>query len=218
MGSWRRRLRLPALLAWMLIVVLWCWAPHAPASASAPATAGSQVALNGHPILTLHSAAGAQSPQRLANHLSHELTQLADQPSFNPADLGTQKEAPYVMVGIREAKGEFRSLFAVDSRAATLAGISQQQLAETYATSIRAGIERYRIQRSPVAWLRGTALALVVLVVYGLVMRLVLKLNRRLAQWLQRHGRARLPDLCLGSNRLVSSAWLLSSVQFCRAV
>jgi small-conductance mechanosensitive channel len=218
MGSWRRRLRLPALLAWMLIVVLWCWAPHAPASASAPATAGSQVALNGHPILTLHSAAGAQSPQRLANHLSHELTQLADQPSFNPADLGTQKEAPYVMVGIREAKGEFRSLFAVDSRAATIAGISQQQLAETYATSIRAGIERYRIQRSPVAWLRGTALALVVLVVYGLVMRLVLKLNRRLAQWLQRHGRARLPDLCLGSNRLVSSAWLLSSVQFCRAV
>ena len=206
MESWRRRLSQPALLAAALIVLLSCVTPEALASA------GAQVALNGHPVLTLRSAAGAQSPQRLAGHLSRELTQLADQPSFNPADLGTQNDPPYVMVGIREANGEFRSLFAVDSRAATLAGVSQQHLAETYATSIRAGIERYRIQRSPVAWLRGTALALAVLVIYGLLMRLVLKLNRRLAQWLQRHGRARLPDLRLGSNRLVSSSWILSSV------
>jgi len=212
MGSWRRWLSLPALLAATLLVLLSCVTPDALASA------GAQVALNGHPVLTLRSAAGAQSPQRLASHLSRELTQLADQPSFNPADLGTQNEPPYVMVGIREANGDFRSLFAVDSRAATLAGVSQQQLAETYATGIRAGIERYRIQRSPVAWLRGTALALAVLVVYGLLMRLVLKLNRRLAQWLQRHGRARLPELRLGSNRLVSSSWILSSVQLCRAI
>jgi small-conductance mechanosensitive channel len=176
-----------------------------------------QVALNGHPILTLRSAAGAQSPQRLASHLSRELTQLADQPSFNPDDLGTQSDPPYVMVGIREGKGSFRALFAVDARAAELAGISQQQLADDYATSIRDGIERYRIHRSPIAWLRGTALALLVLLVYGLLVRLVLRLNHRLAQWLQRHGRARLPELRLGSNRLVSRAWMLSTVQLCRA-
>ncbi|MFM1813038.1 MAG: hypothetical protein RLZZ336_1976 [Cyanobacteriota bacterium] len=209
---------MPVVLAWALIVLLGWWTPHATASAAATASAEAQVALNGHPILTLRSAAGAQSPQRLAGHLSRELTQLADQPSFNPADLSTQNEPPYVMVGIREADGDFKSLFAVDSRAATLAGVSQQQLADAYATSIKAGIAHYRIQRSPVAWLRGTALALVVLFVYGLLMRLVLKLNRRLSQWLQRHGRARLPELRLGSNRLVSRAWLLSSVQACRVI
>jgi hypothetical protein len=56
-----------------------------------------------------------------------------------------------------------------------------------------------------------------VLLVYGLLVRLVLRLNHRLAQWLQRHGRARLPELRLGSNRLVSRAWMLSTVQLCRA-
>jgi small-conductance mechanosensitive channel len=214
--------RWPRLSAWfgfLLAAVLTCSGVQAGWTASkAAADPAAQVTLNGHPILTLHSAAGAQSPQRLAARLSDELTQLADQPSFDPASLGTSSEPPYVMVGIREANGNFRPLMAIDGRAAKLAGLSQQQLADRYANTIKASIGRYRTQRSPTAWLRGTALALVVLILYGLLLRLVLRLNRRAAQWLQRHGQDRLPELRLGSNRLVSRAWVLSSVQLARAV
>jgi len=66
------------------------------------------------------------------------------------------------MVGIRESNGAFTPLMAVDERAAALAKTSQSELAKRDARAIQAGIKRYRVQRTPGAWLRGTAIALLV--------------------------------------------------------
>ena len=54
------------------------------------------VQLGGEAILTVQSAAGAQSPERLASHLSNEITSLAEDFSFDPARISTKADPPYV--------------------------------------------------------------------------------------------------------------------------
>jgi hypothetical protein len=87
---------------------------------------------------------------------------LAEDYSFDPAKITTKADPPYVMVGIQESATAFRPLFAVDERAANLAKTSQRELAKRDVLAIQAGLKRYRIERSPAAWLRGTAIAAVV--------------------------------------------------------
>jgi hypothetical protein len=84
----------------------------------------------------VQSAAGAQSPERLAKHLSNEITSLAEDYSFDPTRINTKADPPYVMVGIREEDGGFEPLLAIDERAASLAKTSQSALAKRDAQAI----------------------------------------------------------------------------------
>jgi len=170
--------------------------------------ADGTVKLGGEAILVIHSAAGAQSPKRLAQRLSTSITNLADDYSFDPSRITTQAQPPYVMVGIADANGAFNPLMAVDERAATLANTSQSDLAKRDADAIQAGIKRYRVQRTPGAWLRGSAVALLLLLVYVLLIGLIRRLNRRSRHWLG--------TLNLAGNRLIGKGSIQRSLQLLR--
>ena len=181
-----------------------------------PSSSGT-VQLDGQPVLVLQSAAGAQRPEGLARHLSNELLLLAQDYSFDPATITTKAEPPYVMVGIRDSNASFRPLFAVDARAASLAKTSQQELADRDARAIQAGLKRYRIERSPAAWLRGTAIAALVLLGYVVLLVAERRLNRRTRRWLNDQANRTLPEIKLGNNRLVSRETIHSALQISRA-
>jgi hypothetical protein len=181
-----------------------------------PSSSGT-VQLDGQPVLVLQSAAGAQRPEGLARHLSNELLLLAQDYSFDPATITTKAEPPYVMVGIHDSKAGFRPLFAVDARAASLAKTSQQQLADRDVRAIQAGLKRYRVERSPAAWLRGTAIAALVLLGYVLLLVAERRLNRRTRRWLNDQANRALPEIKLGNNRLLSRETIHSGLQISRA-
>ncbi|WP_254896091.1 mechanosensitive ion channel family protein [Synechococcus sp. HK05] len=184
--------------------------------AAAEQPQGAIVQLGGETILVVQSAAGAQSPERLARHLSNEITSLAEDYSFDPTRISTKADPPYVMVGIREEDGGFKPLLAIDERAASLAKTSQSALAKRDAQAIQTGIKRYRIQRTPGAWLRGTAIALLVLLGYVLLIQLERRLNQRATTWLGGRASRRFPDISLAGNRLISRGHIQRSLQLGR--
>jgi small-conductance mechanosensitive channel len=186
--------------------------------ASTPPGLSGWVELDGQKVLELRSAAGAQNPERLARHLSTELTTLAKDYAFNPDQLITESDPPYVMVGIRESNGRIRPLLAVDDRAADLAKVSKEALATRYRDQLSAGIKRFRLQHSPGAWLRGTAVALLVLLGYVLLLRATSRLNRQLRAWLHQNGLELLPELQISGNQLVPRESLRNTLQLARVV
>jgi len=202
-------------LCGIVMVVQMLLAPRLEAAVAQPQ--GSVVQLGGETVLVVQSAAGAQSPERLASHLSREITGLAEDYSFDPARLSTKADPPYVMVGIREEDGGFKPLMAVDARAAALAKTSQSELAKRDAQAIQTAIKRYRIQRTPGAWLRGTAIALLVLLGYVLLIQLERRLNQRAKRWLGGRANLRLPDISLAGNRLITRRQIQRSLQLGRA-
>lgn len=204
MGRW--------LVGITLVLLLSAQAP----AAQQPPRSGT-VQLDGQPVLVLHSAAGAQQPEGLAQRLSSKLLVLAEDYSFDPAKITTKADPPYVMVGIQESATAFRPLFAVDERAANLAKTSQRELAKRDVLAIQAGLKRYRIERSPAAWLRGTAIAALVLLGYVLVLVGERRLNRRTRTWLNDRATRALPDLKLAGNRLVSRETIHTALQLSRA-
>ena len=81
-------------LTGIIVVLQLLWAPPLQAADEQPQ--GGVVRLGGEAILVVQSAAGAQSPERLAGHLSNEITSLAEDYSFDPARITTKADPPYV--------------------------------------------------------------------------------------------------------------------------
>ncbi|MFM7311668.1 MAG: mechanosensitive ion channel family protein [Cyanobium sp.] len=155
-------------------------------------------------MIEIRVAAGAQTPADLAVRISRELRLLSADSSFRPEALVVEEHPPYWMVTQRLADGTSRPRLAVDARAAGSFGVSQQVLAERYRDRIRAAIRTYRSNHSLEVWLRGTALALALLVVYLLGLRW----QRHLHRSLRRQLLERCPGLRLGSSQLLEPGQL----------
>lgn len=189
------------------------YAQAAPAPAAAPSTSrkpvatppnSSWVTLDGGRVIEIRVAAGAQTPAELARRVSRELLRLARDPSVSLAQLQVEEHPPYWMVTQQLADGSSVPRLAVDERAARSFDLSQRALAERYRDQLRAAIRRYRSSHSLESWLRGTALALLLLAVY-----LVWVLwQRRLHRRLQRSLQASCPALRFGSSQLLEPTQL----------
>lgn len=190
----RRLVLLAGLLLQMLLAAGPAWADAQPA----------WVSLDGQRVMEIRVATGAQSPADLAGRISAELKRLAQDPTMAPEQLVVEPNPPYWMVAQRQADGRTVPRLAVDERAASSFGLSQQLLAEQYRDQLQAAIRQYRSRYSLQAWLRGTALALLVLLVYLVWLRYQQRLHRRLRQRLIR----RPPGLRMGSYDLVDRTQL----------
>jgi small-conductance mechanosensitive channel len=197
-------------------------APSAASSSSAPghkapaATPPAWVRLEGRPVLELRRVAGAQRPQEVAARASALLLNLAQDQRVDPDRLVVREEPPYSMVSLAGPDGSDRSLLAVDDRAAAAFGIPRAALAERYRDQLREAIRAYRSSHSLSAWLRGSALALLVLAIYMGWLRGQAALNARLAAWLARPEPSRLPAICLGSVRVLDERQLRELLQLLR--
>ncbi len=185
-------------------------------SAPSPEAPGAWVRLEGRPVIELRRVAGAQRPEEVATRASAILLGLAKNPSIDPAWLGVREDNPYSMLGLERPGGRFQPLFAVDDRAAAAFGLDRPQLAERYRDQLRGAIRQYRSSHSLTAWLRGTALAVAVLLLYLLWLRVQMAVNSRLALWLARPAHSHLPPVRIGGIQLLDERQLRQLLQWLR--
>ena len=220
-GGWGRAV----VGALLLAVLLGLWAAPAMALAAAPppspnlapqvaapgASPGSSssspqwVTLDGRRILELRSVAGAQSLESVANRGSALLQELARKGTVAPEQLVVQEDPPYSMIGVIDAKGQFKPYLAVDDRAGRAFEISRQELAELYRDQMRGAIRQYRSTHSLTSWLRGTALALLVLGAYLLWLRLQGEFNQHLREGILRGTTPWLRGVRLAGSQVLDS-------------
>ncbi len=138
------------------------------------------ISLDGRQYLEIRRTPAAQRLEDYVRRGNARLQQLAEDRSVAPAQLVVQEEPPFSLVGILEKDGRFKPELAVGDRAAACFGLTRQQLALRYRDGMRRAITNYRGSHTLASWLRGTALAALVLGVYILWLRLQGGLNRRL--------------------------------------
>jgi len=188
--------------------------PTAPGSAPTPAPAW--VILDGRRVLEIRSAAGAQSPEGLAQRAAAELRALADNTAISPEQLEVREDPPYSMVGVVAADGRFTPKLAVDDRAARAFGIPRADLAQRYRDQLRGALRQYRSGHSLVSWLKGTALALLVLGIYVLWVRGQSALNTHLAQRIERQRTPGAAGLRIGGSQVLDALQVRQSLQLVR--
>jgi small-conductance mechanosensitive channel len=157
---------------------------HPPRKPAEGLPAPAWITLDGRKVLEVRVAAGAQTPQMVAERGSRILEGLAKNQTIDPDQIVVKEDPPYVMVGVQGADGRFQPQLAVDERAARAFGLSRQELAELYRDQFRGALRQYRTTHSLEAWLTGLAMASAVLLLYVLWWRLQADLNRRLQRWL----------------------------------
>jgi small-conductance mechanosensitive channel len=223
--TWAKRLFwrgvLAAGLALILTLALASSSPGSAATASPPRpTARAElrppawITLDGRKVLEVRVAAGAQTPQMVAERGSRTLAEMASNPSVDPDQLVVRDDPPYAMVGLMSMDGRFRPLLAVDERSARAFDLPQRELAETYRDQLRGAIKQYRAIHSVDAWVRGVGLALGVLALSLLWWKAQATLNHRLERWLnQRFG---FIGLSLGGNQVLDPEQLRGSLQMLR--
>ena len=183
-------------------------APQAAALETRPGSSSSSpqwVTLEGRRILELRSVAGAQSMESVANRSSAWLQDLAQKGTVAPEQLVVQEDPPYSMIGVVNTKGQFKPYLAVDDRAGRAFEISRQELAELYRDQLRGAIRQYRSTHSLTSWLRGTALALLVLGAYLLWLRLQGDFNQHLREGILRGTTSWLRGVSLAGSQVLDS-------------
>jgi small-conductance mechanosensitive channel len=142
------------------------------------------ITLDGRKVLEVRVAAGAQTPQLVAERGSRILEELAKNQRIDPDQVVVREDPPYFLVGLLGSDGHFQPQLAVDERAARAFALSREELALLYRDQLRGALKQYRSTHSLEAWLRGLALAMAVLLLYVLWWNLQTVLNHRLQRWL----------------------------------
>jgi small-conductance mechanosensitive channel len=187
--GWRRRIvraragrpgQLAARLTLLILLVLGpgpglrAWAadagaPEAPKSGCA-ATPGF-VTLEGRKVLEIRRAPGAQKLDEYVRRAEARLLELAEDRTVEPSQFVVREEAPYILIGVQEKDGNFTPEMSVDERVAACFDLTPEQLATRYRDNLRRAITAYRGSHTLTSWLKGTALAALVLGIYILWLR-----------------------------------------------
>lgn len=141
------------------------------AAAQGCATTPLFVGLDGRRYLEIRRAPAAQKLDEYVRRANARLLEVAQDHTVQPHQLVVQDEPPFSLVGIREQDGRFNPELAVGDRAAACFGVTRQQLALRYRDGMRRAITSYRGSHTLGSWLRGTALAALVLGFYILWLR-----------------------------------------------
>jgi small-conductance mechanosensitive channel len=172
----------------------------------APCASAAWVTLDGERVVEIKSAAGAQTPEEVAERISNHLTRMVRNPRFEPDQVVVREEPPYSMVGLLNFEGKFIPGLAVDERAAKQAGTTREALALRYRDTVRKAVAEYEDRNRLRNWIVGTLLALAVLVVYVLWLRWQRRTHVRLKRWLASRSVELAPKLRIGKQTLVTSA------------
>ena len=187
--------------------------PDPPPRAASPVPAW--VTLEGRRVIEIRSAAGAQAPEGVARRASEDLRTLAES-RVAPEQLQVREVPPYSMIGLVGDDGRFSPRLAIDDRAGAAFGISRAELADQYRDQLRGAIRQFRSSHTPLRWLRGTALALLVLAIYLLWIRGQNWLNRLLALRIEQRARLGGPGLRLGGAQVLDLEQVREALQLLR--
>jgi small-conductance mechanosensitive channel len=172
------------------------------------------ITLDGRKVLEIRRAPGAQQLQEYLRRTNDGLRAMAEDRTFAPSQIVVRDEPPYSLLGIEEQGGRFEPKLAVDDRGAACFDLTRQQLALRYRDQIRQAIVQYRSSHNLGSWLKGTALAALVLGIYILWLRVQGQLNERLRQQLAQRRSFVLQNLSrLGLSRFVDPDQVRSMMQ-----
>lgn len=155
----------------------------APAPA-APAIAPVPVSFNGETLFEIRETFGALSRQDRADRLTAALHTVADDRTLNLDQLTTarQDDTTYLTLGAT-------ALMAVSEADAAAANRTVEQLAQEYIDILRPALERYRLDRSPDALIKGLiGTAIATALTLGLLI-LITRAFRQADHWVTRLGR-----------------------------
>ncbi|GAB4348504.1 MAG: mechanosensitive ion channel family protein [Cyanophyceae cyanobacterium] len=159
-------------------------------SSAAPAIAPVVVSFNGETLFEIRETFGALSRQDRADRLTAALHTVADDRTLNLDQLTTaiQDDTTYITLGSTP-------LMAVSAADAAAANRTVDQLAQEYIEILRPALERYRLDRSPDALIKGligTAIATVLtIVILVLVTRSFRQADRFVARLAREGARQR---------------------------
>jgi len=173
------------------------------------------VSLDGRPVIEIRYATGAQTPEAMARRASQELRALAES-TVAPDRLQVREVPPYTMLGLVGDDGRFTPRLAVDDRAAQAFGLSRAELGDQYLDRLRGAIRQYRSSHTPLSWIRGTALALLVLAFYLLWIRAQNWLNLQLTSRINQRARLGGLGLQLGGSQVLDSHQVREALQMLR--
>ncbi|WP_370593356.1 mechanosensitive ion channel family protein [Synechococcus sp. BSF8S] len=175
--------------------------------------------LDGRNVLEMRATTGAQNLEDVARRESSELLALAKDRTVAVNQIVVRDSPPYALIGIEDSSGEFEQLGAVDDRMAACSASTRMRLAETYRDSLKTAISRYRKENSAQFWLRGSALAALVLAAYVVWLRVQFRLNNRIRDWLSSRERFVLQRLSrVGITALVDADRVRQLMQLIRVV
>lgn len=195
MGRWPAPLALALALVLMTLLLPLGPGPAPAAAAAAAAAPEAQqcatppgvVRLDGRPVLEISRAPAAQKLENYLKRGEARLLQIAEDPTIDPARLVVRDDPPYSLVGLEGADGSFNPEMGVDARSADCFGLTREQLALRYRDQMRAAIRQYRSRHNLGAWLKGTALAALVLGIYLLWLRVQGRINAALQRRIGQH-------------------------------
>lgn len=165
------------------------------------------ITLEGRQVLQMRSAIGAQDLNEVVRRGSAALLRVAQDNTIQPKQIELLQDDPYTQIGIKGDKPDvFVRLLAIDDRVAQCFDLTREALATRYRDQIRGAISSYRSNNSLSSWLRGTALALLVLGIYVLWLRWQSALHRRLQQSISQLHEIQLGRFQIGANALLSAA------------
>ncbi len=177
------------------------------------------ISLDGRRYLEIRRTPAAQKLDDYVRRADARLLELAQDHTVQPDQLVVQEEPPFSMVGIRDEGGGFSPELAVGDRAAACFGVTRQQLALRYRDGMRRAITKYRGSRTVASWLKGTALAALVLGFYILWLRVQGGLNRRLRHHFAERPRFAMQELSrLGLGGFVEADQVRRIMQWLRQV
>ncbi len=231
----RRRFRLPQQVSFALLLLLAVLLLGSPtfqipnaiaAETPSPSSTTTEcaekpvfVTLDGRNVLEMRATTGAQNLEDVARRESSELLALAKDRTVAVNQIVVRDSPPYALIGIEDSSGEFEQLGAVDDRMAACSASTRMRLAETYRDSLKTAISRYRKENSAQFWLRGSALAALVLAAYVVWLRVQFRLNNRIRDWLSSRERFVLQRLSrVGITALVDADRVRQLMQLIRVV
>ncbi len=221
-GSLKRTL-LAALIS--VVLMLWGIGPSLAEPEAGNATAAKPwcastpewITLGGKRVAEVRGAPGTQNPKTLAENASKRLTNVANNFNIDPDQISIYENPPYTIIGLKQGETLVEGM-AIDDRIAACFGQPRQAVAADYQKSFRRAIVRYRQDNNLASWLRGTALALLVLGIYIFWLRFQLRLNRSLKFWLASQRNKQLLGLRLAGNQVLDPGQSSQVLQLARRI
>ncbi|EDY38227.1 mechanosensitive ion channel family protein [Cyanobium sp. PCC 7001] len=176
------------------------------------------ISLDGQTVLEVRGTAGAESITSAAKRGSQTLQELARNLAIAPDDIAVKHLDGESFILLQQKGQPVRRLGMLNQRIAGCYGMEPQRLAELTRDQIRAAMVRYRQAHSLDSWLRGSALAALVLAVYVVWLRLQFRLNARIRQLIASRDRFLLQQLArLGLSALLEPAQVRRLLQGLRS-
>lgn len=153
------------------------------------------ISLDGETVFEMLTTAGGEDVTSAAERSNGKLLELARNREIAPSAIVVEHLGSESLLLLRRDGEPERRLGVFNERISRCYGMEHALLAEQTRDSIRSALTKYRQRHSPRSWLRGSALAALVLVIYIIWLRIQFRTNRHARELISHRERFLLTEL-----------------------